>query len=248
MIRRQHRHDPGGRTRSHQRGTQRHRRARVPSHRLGHHIRRGSLGNCRRTSFTWAAFVITNMFARGTRAERDPRSAAGTIVSPARSATASASSRGSMARIARRGRPPSPPQSDARLEGSFHALRMACASVATNSATCGTRSGDCPCLAIRSTTALPTTTASAKAAADLPGSAFEIPKPTATGRVVCARIRAICPPNHGHRLLHPGHSFAGDIIDENLEPAPRWSPSARPASSAPPGRCCTIPPRRISDS
>src|SRR2546425_232596 len=58
----------------------------------------------------------------------------------------------------------------------------------TNLLTLLTSCGDLPCCAIWFTTALPTTTASAQEATCFACSGLEMPKPTAMGRFVCARI------------------------------------------------------------
>ena len=71
---------------------------------------------------------------------------------------------------------------------------MAWARAATNPATSGTSPGERPRVAMRCTTALPTTMASACWATARACSGFEIPNPTAMGIGLCRRMVAvICP-------------------------------------------------------
>ena len=72
-----------------------------------------------------------------------------------------------------------------------------------------------PCWAIWLTMALPTTTASALAATVFACSGVEMPKPTAMGRLVWARIFAvICVIVSATFDLHAGDAFARDVVNE----------------------------------
>ena len=147
----------------------------------------GSFGSCCFTPAACAAFVMIKMLLSGTSG----RTRSTACCSNDRLSSKFRSCLGLACRLIGQKRSPRPPAMMITKRSLMFGLIFmgyvltASSRVFTKAVTRGTSSGLCPCRLIWSTTALPTTIATACPATRRACSGLEMPKPTAMGRSVC---------------------------------------------------------------